>query len=116
MAPYRFELDAALFLSEDGDVTARAEFERDFVFGQKTVLQPRAEISLSFQDVPELQLGSGINEIAIGVRVRHEFTRKFAPYVGLSHEIAVGQTADLIEAAGGDTSGTSIVAGVRFWF
>lgn len=116
LAPYRFETDAALFISEDGDVTARAEFEREFVFGRSTVVQPRVEIGLSFQDVPELGLGAGVNEITVGLRVRHEITRKLAPYVGVSHETAVGSTADLIEAAGRDKSETTLVAGLRFWF
>lgn len=116
LAPYRFESDIALFLSEDGDLTARMEFERDLVVGRKTVIQPRAELGVAFQDIPELELYSGVHEIAVGVRVRYEFTRKFAPYVGLSYTTALGQTANHIESAGDRKAETSFVAGLRFWF
>ena len=38
MAPYRFEVDAAAFLSEDGDLSVRAEFERDLVLSNRLIL------------------------------------------------------------------------------
>ncbi len=116
IAPYRFEIDAAIFLSEDGDVSGRAEFERDYLLSEKLVLQPRAEISIAFQDVPELASSSGVNELAVGLRLRYEITRKFAPYIGLSFERAYGDTARALVAAGEDSSDTTLVAGLRFWF
>jgi copper resistance protein B len=109
-----FETDAALFIAEDGDITSRIEFEREFVFGQKTVLQPRLEVNLALQDIPELGLARGVTDIALGLRVRYEFTRKFAPYLGVSYVEATGSTADLREER--DASETTLVAGVRFWF
>ena len=116
IAPYRFEIDAALFLSEDGDFSGRAEFEREYLLSEKLVLQPRAEISIAFQDVPELAISSGVNELALGLRLRYEITRKFAPYIGLSFERAYGDTARALVAAGEDSSDTTLVAGLRFWF
>ncbi len=116
IAPYRFEIDAALFLSEDGDFSGRAEFEREYLLSEKLVLQPRAEISIAFQDVPELAISSGVNEIAVGLRLRYEITRKFAPYIGLSFERAYGDAARALVAAGEDSSDTTLVAGLRFWF
>lgn len=116
MLPYRFEVDAALFLSEDGDLSARAEAERDLLLTQQLVLQPRAELSLAFQDVPEIGVGSGISELSIGLRLRYEFTRKFAPYVGIEWHRSFGDTADFARLVGEDTSETSLTAGVRFWF
>lgn len=116
MAPYRFEVDAALFVSEDGDVSIRAEFERDVFVTEQLILQPRAEIDVALQDAPELGVGSGISELSIGLRLRYEITRKFAPYVGIEHERSFGATADLQRAAGNDPDETTILAGLRFWF
>lgn len=116
MAPYRFEIDAALFLSEDGDLSIRAEFERDILLTQKFILQPRAEINLAFSDVPDIGIGSGVNELAVDLRFRYEYTRKLAPYAGVSWQRSFGDTADYLRAVGKDSSETTLVAGVRFWF
>lgn len=116
LAPYWFEVDAALFVSERGDVTARAEFEYELLFTQRLILQPRVELEFAAQDVPELGIGSGLGSVAAGLRLRYEWRRTFAPYVGVSWERSVGDTRELARAAGEDASSTSFVAGVRFWF
>jgi copper resistance protein B len=43
LAPYMFEVDAALFLSHRGDLTARIEAELDQRITQRLILQPRIE-------------------------------------------------------------------------
>lgn len=116
IAPYRVAVDAALFVSEDGDVSIRSEFERDVFLTEQVVLQPRAEIGIAFQDVPEIGIGSGVSALSIGLRLRYEVTRKFAPYVGIEHERSFGETADLLRASGIDPDETTLLAGVRFWF
>ena len=116
LAPYRFEIDAAAFVTEDGDVLLRGEFERDILLTQRWVLQPRAEIKVSLQDITERDIGSGLSSTALGLRLRYEIRRKFAPYVGVSWQKSHGSTADLLDAAGDDTSSMSVLAGVRFWF
>ena len=116
LAPYRFEIDAAAFLTDDGDVLLRGEFERDILLTQRLILQPRAELSASLQDIPERDIDSGITATALGVRLRYEVRRKFAPYLGVSWRKNYGAAADALEAAGEDSSATTLVAGVRFWF
>ena len=116
LAPYMFEVDAAAFLSDEGDLTARVEAEYDQLITQRLVLQPRIEIGLAAQDVPELDLGSGITKVEAGLRLRYEIAREFAPYVGLSYEAALGRTADFARADGRDPDGIALVAGVRAWF
>jgi len=54
LAPYWFEVDLAGFVSEDGDLSARAEFEYDLRLSRRWLLQPRVEIDAAFSDVPEL--------------------------------------------------------------
>ncbi|MDH3747687.1 MAG: copper resistance protein B [Gammaproteobacteria bacterium] len=116
MAPYRVEMEATAFLSDDGDLSFRGEFERDFLLNEQLILQPRAEINVAFQDVPEIRVGSGLTELAIGLRLRYEFSRRFAPYLGAEWQRSFGDTADIIRALGQDTSDTTLIAGVRFWF
>ena len=50
------------------------------------------------------------------MRLRYEFTRKFAPYIGVVRERAFGGTADFRRAEGEDIDDTRFVAGLRIWF
>lgn len=116
LAPYVFEVDAAAFLSNKGDLTARIEAEVDQRITQRLILQPRAEINLSAQDVPELGIGAGFDSAELGLRLRYEFAREFAPYVGIEQEWKLGGSADYARAEGEDASVTSYLVGLRFWF
>ena len=116
LAPYMFEVDAAAFLSTKGDMTARVEAELDQRVTQRLILQPRAEVNLSAQDIPELGVGAGLDSVELGLRLRYEFAREFAPYIGIEQEWKIGQSADYARLAGEDPSVTNYVVGVRFWF
>ena len=116
VAPYFLEIDVATFLSNKGDLTARIEGEYDQRLTQKLILQPRAEINLSAQDIPELEIGSGIDSIEAGIRLRYEITPEFGPYVGIEQEWKLGGSRDFAIADGEDASVTNYVVGVRVWF
>lgn len=116
LAPYWFEVDAATYLSDDGDVTAGIELEYELLLTQRLVLQPRAELSFSAQDVPELELGSGLTSAAAGLRLRYEIDRQFAPYIGVSWQDSFGETADYARAGGEDPESISFVVGVKAWY
>ncbi len=116
LAPYWFEIDAAMFLSTKGEVTARIEGYYDQRITQRLILQPRVEVSLSAQDARDLRLGSGLTGAEAGVRLRYEIARQFAPYLGVSWERKYGDTARLVRASGDDTGGVALVLGIRAWF
>ncbi len=116
VAPYHLEIDVAGFVSNKGDVTARIEGEYDHRLTQKIILQPRAEINLSAQDIPELEIGSGIDSIEAGLRLRYDITPEFGPYIGIEQEWKLAGSRDFAIADGEDPSVTNYVIGVRFWF
>lgn len=116
LAPYMFELDTALFLSQRGDLTARIEAELDQRITQRLIVQPRAEFNLAAQDVPLLGIGAGLDSAEIGVRLRYEIIREFAPYIGVEQRWRVGHAATLARAAGKAPALTSFLVGVRLWF
>jgi len=116
LAPYMFEVDAAMFVSHRGDITARIETELDQRITRRLILQPRAEIKLSAQNVPHLGVGAGLDSVELGVRLRYELIREFAPYIGVEQSWRFGNSADLGRAAGEDVSVTHYIIGVRFWF
>jgi copper resistance protein B len=116
LAPYWWEIDAAAFLSTEGDLTARVEAEYDQRITQRLILQPRFEIDVSASDIPGLEIGSGLSSVEAGLRLRYEFRKEFAPYVGVEWTRALGDTADYIEVRGGDPEGTRFVVGLKAWF
>ena len=116
LAPYWWEIDAAAFLSTEGDLTARVEAEYDQRITQRWILQPRLEIDASASDIPELELGSGLSSVEAGLRLRYEFRKELAPYVGVEWSRALGDTADYIEARGGEAADTRLVLGLKAWF
>lgn len=115
LAPYWFEVEGALFLSDKGRLFGRIEAYYDQRLTQRLVLQPRIEANLSAQHAPADRLGAGLTDVELGLRLRYEITREFAPYVGVSHERRVGRSARLARAAGDAPRSTAFIAGVRFW-
>ena len=116
LAPYWWEVEGTIFLSNKGELTARAEAEYDLRVTQKLILQPRAEIDLSAEDIPELGIGSGVTEASLGLRLRYQISPLVAPYVGVEYEHAFGDTRDFRRAEGDRSGGFNLLAGVRLWF
>lgn len=116
LAPYMFHVDGALFLSDEGDLTARVEAEYDQKITQALILQPRIEIEASAQDIPSRDIASGITKIEPGLRLRYEIEREFAPYIGVEYEAKTGGTADIARANGNDHDAVNLLVGLRAWF
>ena len=116
MAPLWFEVEATAYISEDGDLSAAFEAEYDLLLSQRLVLQPRMETGIAVQEVEELGIGQGFTDIALGLRLRYEIRREFAPYIGVSWMRKLGETADFAQDEGEDIESTSFVAGVKVWF
>ncbi|MCG9917409.1 MAG: copper resistance protein B [Phenylobacterium sp.] len=116
LAPYWWEVDAAVFLSSKGDLTARVEAEYDQRLTQRLILQPRIEVEASASNIPERGLGAGLTHLEAGLRLRYELAKEFAPYVGVDWSRDLGATADLTRARGGDLTHTVFVIGLRAWF
>ena len=116
LLPYWIEAQGAVFLSDKGDLLGRIEGTYDLRLTQRLILQPRVELNLAAQDSPKIGVGSGLSTAELGLRLRYEIKREFAPYVGVSYDRRYGRTADYARAAGRDVEATSFVAGVRAWF
>ena len=116
LAPYWFDVEATAFLSTKGELLGRLEGWYDQRLTQRLILQPRVELNLSAQDAPDIRTGPGLVDAELGLRLRYELAREFAPYVGISYEAKAGRTADYARIDGGGATSTSLVVGVRFWF
>ncbi|AZH12160.1 copper-binding protein [Caulobacter vibrioides] len=102
LAPYWFELHGAAYVSDRGDVSARAEASYDLRLTQRLILQPRLEADLA---------EAGAGRLEGGLRLRYEIKREFAPYVGVVRERAFGPAREAGERAGA----TAVVIGVSAW-
>ncbi|MDT7856429.1 copper resistance protein B [Rubrivirga sp. S365] len=115
LAPYFFEVEPALFVSAKGDVSARLEGSYDLLVTQRLVLQPEAEVNLAIQRVEDWGVGTGLNDIEVGLRLRYEIQREVAPYVGVSWLNRFGEAHDIARAEGEPTSEAFVVFGLRLW-
>lgn len=116
LAPYQFEIDSSLYVSEEGDLTVEVEGEYDLRITQRLLLQPRAALGFAFQDISERNLGSGFTEAGLDLRLRYEIKREFAPYVGVGYRFLVGDTEDIAIRAGEETEHWLFLVGMRFAF
>ncbi len=116
MAPYKFEVEASVYVGESGQTAARVEAEYELLLTNRLILQPVIEAEWHGKNDASRGIGSGLGTVETGLRLRYEFTRKFAPYVGLVHERSFGGTADFVRDEGEATRDTRVVAGVRIWF
>jgi copper resistance protein B len=116
LLPYWIEAGGAFFLSNKGDVLGRAEGAIDWRLTQRLVLQSRAELNFAARNIPETATGSGLSDGELGLRLRYEVRREFAPYVGVTWARRFGRTADYARALDREVSDTSFVVGLRAWF
>lgn len=111
LAPYFIDTRIRLKIGDEA-IGVNFDFEYEALLTQRLILTPRIEMEAYSDDVPELGIGSGFSSLALGLRLRYEFVREFAPYVGVEYVNSFGQTAS---DYGGEED-TRFVAGVRFWF
>ncbi len=115
LAPQWFELDAGFFLSDKGDLSARLEAEYELRLTQRLLLQPRLEINAAFSDDTAIGVASGLSTAEAGIRLRYEFRREIAPYIGVSWNHAFGDTRELLRSGGESSSEFLWLIGLRFW-
>ena len=116
MALYNFEAEATVFVGEAGRTAARLEGDYDILLTNRLILQPTAELNFYGRSDPQRGVGSGLSDSELGLRLRYEVRREFAPYVGVTWNRSYGQTAQYARDEGEDTNQVRWVVGVRLWF
>ncbi|MDP3493481.1 MAG: copper resistance protein B, partial [Hyphomonadaceae bacterium] len=116
VAPYWFDVEGTFYVGSGGRTALRLNAEYQFVLTQRTFLTPEVQTNFYGKTDPARGIGSGVSDVELGIRLRHEIRREFAPYVGVNWKRRLGRTADMARAAGESVSERQLVAGVRFWF
>jgi copper resistance protein B len=116
LAPYFFDLELTGFASSEGHLAGKFQASYDLLITQRLILQPQIELNIYSKADPVRLVGPGFSDVDTGLRLRYEFTRKFAPYLGVVYEGKFGQTANFVRAAGESTGDVRFVLGIRTWF
>lgn len=116
LAPYWFETEATAYLRQGGHVGARANVRYQLLFTQRLILEPQLQANVYSHADPEHGTGSGLSDLGLGLRLRYDVRRQFAPYIGVTWQRKFGGTAQYAEQHGGRRQTLQAVAGVRLWF
>ena len=115
LAPQWFDVEATAYVGERGQTGLRLQSDYQWLLTNRLFLTARAELEAWGKDDEDNGFASGLSEASLGLRLRYEIRREFAPYVGVELSGLLGDTADLARERGGDTSDTRLVAGIHFW-
>lgn len=115
LAPYWFSIEATAYLGGNGRTAARFRAEYDVLLTQRLVLQPEFEANLYDRNDRERAIASGLSAAELGLRLRYEVRREFAPYVGIvrSYRQTIGDASFPARERG--ASATRFVIGFRLW-
>ncbi|CAM5353373.1 copper resistance protein B [Rhodanobacter lindaniclasticus] len=116
LAPYWFELEATAYVGSSGRTAARLRADYELLFTQRLILQPELELNLHGKSDPARGIGSGLTDAKLGLRLRYEIRREFAPYIGVVWTRRFGSTADFARDEHQAVFDRQWVAGVRLWF
>jgi copper resistance protein B len=116
IAPYWFQIEATAYAGEQERTAFRLRTEYELLFTQRLILQPELEMNVYGKSDPQRDVGSGLSDAQIGLRLRYEIRRELAPYIGVVWQRRFGDAARFARIDGRDPSDAQLVAGIRFWF
>jgi len=116
LAPYFFDFEPTFYISDRGRVAGRVTGSYDLLITQRLILQPEIEMNFYSKRDPSRAIGCGLSDLDIGLRLRYEIIRKFAPYIGVAYTGKFGETADFTRAEGGTVNDVRFIFGIRLWY
>lgn len=115
LAPGRFDIEPAFFVSNKGKTSMRFTGTYDTLLTQRLILQPRFETEIAFQNDSEFGVARGVNDVEAGLRLRYEVRRELAPYFGVTFRQSFDATAQRVLREGGVPNALEFVIGLRMW-
>jgi copper resistance protein B len=116
LAPYLFEVDATAYIGNNGRTALRFKAEYDLLLTQRWIFMPEVELNAYGKEDTERNIGSGLSDGSLTLRLRYDIRRELSPYLGVMWTQKYGGTANFARAAGADTSETLYLAGLRAWW
>lgn len=115
LALYFFQLEATAYFSDRG-AAARLQGSYDLLLTNRLILQPQVEMNLYSTNDRARGNGRGLSDLDTGLRLRYEWHRKIAPYLGVTYTSSFDQAASMARARGQRVHGVNVTAGIRLWF
>ena len=115
LAPYWFKVEVTAYIGAGGRTHFRFETEYELLLTNRMILQPLVEVEIYGKSEPERDIGAGLAAANVGLRLRYEFRREFAPYVGITWDRKFFATGEAAKAAGEKTGGARLILGLRLW-
>jgi len=117
LAPQWFEIDANLYVSEEGDTSAELDAEYELLLTNRLILAAALDATVAFSEDREIGVGKGLVSTETGLRLSYDLIdRSFSPYIGVVHERKYGDSEDFVRAEGGDAESWFAVLGARLSF
>jgi copper resistance protein B len=116
LAPYKFDVEATAYVGPSGRAAVRLKTSYDLLLTQRLILTPEVDANLYTKEDLDRGIGTGLSDTALGLRLRYEIRREFAPYFGVSYVQKYGKTADIARTNGDPAHDLQLVAGVHIWF
>jgi copper resistance protein B len=111
LAPYFFDTRIVILIGEDGNIGLRVDGEYNALITQKLILTPKIALSAYSKDAAQIDIGNGFSNLTLGARLRYEFIREFAPYIGVEWSKNFGSTNNIAQS-----NEVYATTGLRFWF
>ena len=116
LAVGNWNLEITGYASTEHRFAAKTNASWNYRFSQRLILQPQFETNFYTRDEKSRGIGAGLSDIDSGFRLRYEFSRKFAPYVGIADQQFFFTTGDMRRQNGSSTSDIRGLVGFRTWF
>jgi copper resistance protein B len=116
LAPYFFQFEPTFYFRDGGHLAARVSGSYDLRLTQRLIAQPQLEMNFYSKEDPARGIGTGLSDIDTGIRLRYEFSRKLAPYVGFAYDGKYGGTATFARQSGESVANPRFVFGIRVWY
>jgi copper resistance protein B len=116
LAPYFFQFEPTFYFRDGGHLAARVSASYDLLLTQRLIAQPELEMNFYSKQDPARGIGTGLSDLDTGIRLRYEFSRKLAPYVGFASDVKFGGTATFARQSGESVATPSFVFGIRVWY
>ncbi|MEP6547382.1 MAG: copper resistance protein B [Gammaproteobacteria bacterium] len=116
ISPYWFDVELTGYAGEEGRTAVRLKTEYDLYLTQRLILKPEIELNAYGKPDRAREIGAGLSDGQFELRLRYEFTRLFAPYVGYVYDRKFAGSATLARLAGDSALDHRAVAGVEFFF
>jgi copper resistance protein B len=115
LAPQGIDVEATAYAGAAARTAARLKLNYDLLLTQRLVLTSELEMNLYGHADPERNIGSGVSDLEVGLRLRYEVRREIAPYAGVVWARRRGAGADFLRPAGAGCGELHIAAGLRVW-